>query len=202
MELRSAEGKAGGRAKAHRADRGGFLFTHRGFSGPAVLDLSHHSVVALNRGAAPPALLANWSGESREAWDARLTDAAAGRQLVTTRLSAALPARLADALCAEAGVPPETRVCELRREHRQRLLELLTAYRLPVDGHQGYKKAEVTGGGVALEEVSPRTLESRRAPGVFICGGARAATYARGRNTARERIARRRPQSCSTCLAG
>ena len=50
------------------------------------------------------------------------------------------------------------------------LVERLTAYVLPWTGDEGYKKAEVTGGGVALDEVDPRTLESRHHPGLFLCG--------------------------------
>ena len=41
---------------------------------------------------------------------------------------------------------------------------------MPVTGDEGYKKAEVTGGGVALDEVDPKTLESRRCPGLYLCG--------------------------------
>lgn len=46
----------------------------------------------------------------------------------------------------------------------------LTAYQLPVSGHEGYPKAEVTGGGLPLSELNCSTLESRRAPGVYVCG--------------------------------
>jgi predicted flavoprotein YhiN len=58
----------------------------------------------------------------------------------------------------------------LRRDERARLIEHLTAYALPWTGDEGYRKAEVTGGGVALGDVNPVTLESRRAPGLFFCG--------------------------------
>jgi hypothetical protein len=81
-----------------------------------------------------------------------------------------LPARLAEALLAEAGVEPERVLAQLRREERTRLVELLTRYPLPWSGDEGYKKAEVTGGGVALGEVDPRTLESRLHPRLFLCG--------------------------------
>ena len=47
---------------------------------------------------------------------------------------------------------------------------MLTRYELPWTGDEGYKKAEVTGGGVALAEVDPRTLESRLHPGLHLCG--------------------------------
>jgi predicted flavoprotein YhiN len=46
----------------------------------------------------------------------------------------------------------------------------LTTYPLPITGDEGFKKAEVTGGGVALDELNPRTLESRRHRGLFLCG--------------------------------
>jgi len=82
----------------------------------------------------------------------------------------ALPTRLADALLAEAEVDPERPLAQLRREERARLVKTLTRYSLPWTGDEGYKKAEVTGGGVPLEEVHPRTLESRVVPGLFLCG--------------------------------
>jgi predicted flavoprotein YhiN len=81
-----------------------------------------------------------------------------------------VPQRLAERLLAESGVPPDRRASELRRGERVALVENLTAFRLPWTGDEGYRKAEVTGGGVALDEVDPRTLESRRHPGLFLCG--------------------------------
>ncbi|MEO7456360.1 MAG: NAD(P)/FAD-dependent oxidoreductase, partial [Gemmatimonadaceae bacterium] len=53
---------------------------------------------------------------------------------------------------------------------RQRLLDVLVRGALPWTSDEGYKKAEVTGGGVSLAEVNARTMESRRAPGLFLCG--------------------------------
>ena len=50
------------------------------------------------------------------------------------------------------------------------LLAVLSAYPLPVSGHCGWDEAEVTGGGVALEEVDPATLESRLHPGLHFAG--------------------------------
>ena len=88
----------------------------------------------------------------------------------STRLSARLPARLADLVLHAADVPLDRRMAELRRDERIRLITALMDYRLPVTGDEGYKKAEVTGGGVALDEVHPATLESRKHPGLFFCG--------------------------------
>ncbi|MBL8137650.1 MAG: NAD(P)/FAD-dependent oxidoreductase, partial [Acidobacteria bacterium] len=81
-----------------------------------------------------------------------------------------VPQRLAEALCDVAGVTRERTCVQLRREERARLVAALTAFELPWTGHEGYRPAEVTGGGVALDEVHKGTLESRRAPGLFFCG--------------------------------
>jgi predicted flavoprotein YhiN len=69
-----------------------------------------------------------------------------------------------------AGVPPSRPLAQLGREERLRLIEVLVRGELPWTGDEGYKKAEVTGGGVSLAEVDPRTMESRRHPGLFLCG--------------------------------
>ena len=63
-------------------------------------------------------------------------------------------------------------LAQLRREERLRLIDTLVRGPLPWTGHEGYKKAEVTGGGVSLAEIDPATMESRKHPGLFICGEA------------------------------
>lgn len=147
-----------------RAD-GGFLFTHHGYSGPAVLDVSH---VAVRSRAAR--VTVRWGGLGREEWDKALRPE--GARTVGGAVRAELPDRLAGMLLEAAGVTPATPLAQLRREDRRRLLEMLSEGELPWTGDEGYKKAEVTGGGLALSEVDPRSLESRRHPGLFICGEA------------------------------
>jgi predicted flavoprotein YhiN len=61
-------------------------------------------------------------------------------------------------------------LAELRRDERARLIAMLVAGPLPWSGDEGYQKAEVTGGGMNLGEVHSRTMESRRHPGLYICG--------------------------------
>jgi predicted flavoprotein YhiN len=61
-------------------------------------------------------------------------------------------------------------VSELRREERTALIEVLTNGALPWSGDEGYAKAEVTGGGVSLSEIDPRTMESRLRRNLFLCG--------------------------------
>ena len=170
-----------GEGKGRREAQGGFLFTHRGYSGPAVLNVSHVAVrSALASGVRGPgaeedaggsggraSVRVDWTGEGASVWDERLQ--ASGRA-VSTVLGGLLPARLAERLQQEAGLPPDRTVAQLRREERRTLVALLTRYPLPWTGDEGYKKAEVTGGGVALDQVDPRTMESRRHPGLYLCG--------------------------------
>jgi predicted Rossmann fold flavoprotein len=153
-------------AEAH----GGFLFTHRGYSGPSVLDLSHLAVRSrVNGDRSPDAAILRvaWTTTTVDEWQREL-DATAG--LVLTMLARHLPQRLAERLLLEAGVPADRRGADLRRHERTALIEALTAFVLPWTGDEGYKMAEVTGGGIALDEVDPRTLESRRHRGLFLCG--------------------------------
>ncbi len=151
--------------------RGGFLFTHRGWSGPAVLDLSHLAVRsrrAAETGSGPrQPLLVRWTELDEAAWDEALR-IAPGK--VSTLLGRHLPDRLAAVLLAAAGVPAGRLAPQLRRDERRSLAAALARYPLPWTGDEGYARAEVTGGGVALSEVDPRTLESRRHPGLFLCG--------------------------------
>jgi hypothetical protein len=141
---------------------GGFLFTHRGYSGPSVLDISH--VAARNRDAV---IRVQWAPVDAAAWEQLFAGSCA---LVSNVLATLVPQRLAFQLMEETGIPLERRAGELRRKERTGLIDRLTSYALPWSGDEGFKKAEVTGGGVALEEVDPRTLESRRHKGLFLCG--------------------------------
>ena len=75
----------------------------------------------------------------------------------------ALPSRLAEALIEATGIDPRLPLANLSRADRLRLIDTLVRGALPWTGDEGYKKAEVTGGGVSLNEVDPRTMESRQA---------------------------------------
>ncbi|HSE28558.1 MAG TPA: aminoacetone oxidase family FAD-binding enzyme [Gemmatimonadales bacterium] len=148
----------------------GFLFTHRGYSGPAVLDVSHVAVRCRAEGRRDARLTVRWTALDDAGWEAALRPE--GTRTVAGALRRELPERLADALAARARVDPATPLAQLRREDRLRLVATLLHGELPWTGDEGYRKAEVTGGGVGLAEVDPRTLESRRQPGLFICGEA------------------------------
>jgi predicted flavoprotein YhiN len=89
---------------------------------------------------------------------------------VAVILSRHIPARLAEQLMAECGVAFDRRTSSLKRAERVALLDALTSYPLPWSGNEGYKKAEVTGGGIKLADVNLKTLESRKVEGLYLCG--------------------------------
>ena len=144
---------------------GGFLFTHHGYSGPAVLDVSHVAVRFREA-----TVTVRWGGLDRTGWEAVLHPQ--GARTVGGVVRAELPERLAGMLLEAAGVNPAIPLAQLRRDDRRRLLDTLAGGELPWTGDEGYKKAEVTGGGLALSEVNPRSMESRRHAGLFVCGEA------------------------------
>ena len=147
---------------------GGFLFTHRGYSGPAALNVSHVAVRSRAGGTERATLAVRWTPLGEEEWTARLQPN--GARTVSGAVRAEMPERLAAVLIRRAGVDPLRPLTELRREERLRLVEALVRGELPWAGDEGYKKAEVTGGGVSLADIDHRTMESRRQPGLFLCG--------------------------------
>ena len=148
--------------------RGGFLFTHRGYSGPSVLDVSHVMVRATAEHDPSARVTVRWT-DLDDAGLERLLAPTGGRTLLGA-LRQVLPDRLAAALAAVAGVDPGRPLAELPRAERLRVLDVLARTPLSTTGDEGYRKAEVTGGGVSLAEIDPRTMASRRQPGLFLCG--------------------------------
>jgi predicted Rossmann fold flavoprotein len=147
---------------------GGFLFTHRGYSGPSVLDVSHIISRSRLEGDAAAQLTVQWTSLDDRGWQVALRPE--GTRTVAGVLRRNLPDRLAEALAALADVSATRELAQLTREERRRLVDVLVRGQLPWTGDEGYKKAEVTGGGVSLAEIDPRTMESKIHPGLFLCG--------------------------------
>lgn len=154
-----------GDGRAKESATGSFLFTHRGYSGPVVLNMSHHVTRGLTLGQKLPVRVA-WLDRTEEDWTEVL---ARPRGTLRGALKEELPDRLVDVLLDEVGLWDAT-PSSLRREDRARLLQALVAYELPWVDCAGYREAEATGGGISLGEVDPTTLRSRIAPSIFFCG--------------------------------
>jgi len=147
------------------ATTGSTLCTHCGLSGPAILDVSRHWLVA--RVAEPSVSLSlNWlPGEQAESLD-RVFVEQQGRGALSI-LRERLPDRLARSLCEHAAAAPAG---DLSRDARRRLVSLVTATPLPITGDRGFTVAEATAGGVPLTEVRLETMESRVCPGLYLAG--------------------------------
>jgi hypothetical protein len=135
------------------------LFTHKGLSGPAILQISSH----WSQGKAVSVDLTPGKALEDELRKARAT-----KSQVKTVLGRLLPSRLAAALIPpELGAKP---VAQLRKEEAAFLVRRFTAWEVTPKELAGYKKAEVTAGGVDTRGVSSKTMESLAVPGLYFIG--------------------------------
>jgi predicted Rossmann fold flavoprotein len=138
------------------------LFTHRGLSGPAVLQASSY-----------------WQpGEALEIafapgtdWEPLLAQAkSTSRRQLGNELALHLPQRLAQAWLERGGLPTDRPMPEVADKPLRQLAQSLSNWRIQPDGTEGWKKAEVMAGGVDTREIDSKTLESKRAPGLHFVG--------------------------------
>ncbi len=156
------------------ADRrsGSLLWTHFGVSGPVVLDASRHWTLARDAGRAAEVRCSVFPGENFEAIEQRLRTAERSRPRaqVVTVLAETLPERVAAALVRAAGLDPTRRLAEVARADRRTLAHRLGALVLPIERDRGWDYAEVTAGGVPLDEIDYRTMASRKQAGLYLVG--------------------------------
>jgi predicted Rossmann fold flavoprotein len=138
------------------------LFTHRGLSGPAILQISSY------RGADQP-LQIDLAPDLRLDHDLVTAKATSRRQL-GNELAAHLPQRLASAWLERAGLEASRPLAECRDADLQRLGRSIHEWQLTPDGDEGWRKAEVMRGGVDTRDLSSQTMESRRVPGLYFIG--------------------------------
>ncbi|GGY13590.1 NAD(P)/FAD-dependent oxidoreductase [Paludibacterium paludis] len=136
------------------------LFTHKGVSGPAILQVSSYWMPG------EPVSLDLMPGKSARAF---LDERSASEQRVVNALAeAGLPRRFAQAWAEQEGV--DVRLCDLSAPAREALAARLHAWEIRPNGTQGYRKAEVTRGGVSTRALSSKTMMARDVPGLFFVG--------------------------------
>jgi predicted Rossmann fold flavoprotein len=151
--------------------RGSLLFTHFGLSGPAALDVSRAVTATAN--VSTRVVVADFLPDvSAEELGDQLHEVGrtAGRRMIASVLAEELPRRLVDALMGRANVPLERRTAELSKFERAALVDQLKRCEIRVTGTRGFEKAEVTAGGVELDEVDSRTMQSKLVPNLFLAG--------------------------------
>jgi predicted flavoprotein YhiN len=100
----------------------------------------------------------------------RAAIAAPGKRQLASLLPAELPRRLTDALLHVAGLSPEAKAAEIGHRMLARVVEAIKRVRIPIRGTCGFAKAEVTAGGVSLNEVDSHTMQSKLVPNLFFAG--------------------------------
>ncbi|HQC96434.1 MAG TPA: NAD(P)/FAD-dependent oxidoreductase, partial [Aquabacterium sp.] len=156
VQVTTGSGKAAGRFDED------LLFTHRGLSGPAILQISSFWQPG------EPLRLDLLPGQ--DAADTLRTAKAATRRQLGNVLAGLLPQRLAEAWLARLDLDATRPLPEVRDKDLQRLAETLARWSITPDGTEGWRKAEVTAGGVDTRELDSRSMESRRQPGLHFIG--------------------------------
>ena len=159
-----------GKKKPVYEDFGELLFTHFGLSGPTILSASAH-LHPMEPGKytvhidLKPAL-------SPQQLDQRLLRDLEGHKnkFFANSLEELLPQKLIPVVVERSGIPGETRCNSVTKEQRRALLGLLKDFSLEVEGFRPIAEAIVTSGGVSLKEIDPRTMESKRVPGLYFAG--------------------------------
>lgn len=152
--------------------KGALLLTDWGISGPATLRISSYAALHLALKQYCCDLSINWLDTDQETarqWCAarRQKDA---RKMVSGTHPENLPERLWKHILAKAGLRGDLRWAEMGDKGLNRLCNALTADIYPVCGRARFKEEFVTAGGVSLKEIDPKTMQSRRYPGLFFAG--------------------------------
>jgi predicted Rossmann fold flavoprotein len=151
---------------------GAMLWTHFGVSGPAALDMSRHLLRARLEGHQALVTAHLRPDESFDDVDASWARLASSRPKLSleSALAERVPASVASALTRHLALDGATRLADLTRTARRAISHALTELPLDVADSRGYNYAEATAGGIALEEIDPATMESRRCPALYLVG--------------------------------
>ena len=151
---------------------GSLLFTHKGISGPVVLDISGRVAAALMTHTAAEIILDLDPDRTIEAWQEHIEKSRNehGAQTVLAMLAPILTVALAKTLLQRTDVPAATNVARLSRAQSRALIMLVKKLPITCVGTEGFNKAMVTKGGVTLAEICPKTLASKLVRGLFFAG--------------------------------
>lgn len=159
------------KAKKLRAN-GDLIFTKTGIRGPVVLDFSREITPLLAKYDEVPLLVNLTKGMNEDQILKHIKNEIDKNPEATTleHLKTLLPESVANVLCDQAEVDPQMRFNKLSGISRATLIKLLAWTPLTVNGHDGFKMAMITRGGVSLKEIRPETMESKVINGLYFCG--------------------------------
>jgi predicted Rossmann fold flavoprotein len=162
VEVETGSGKGKGSIKGKfRED---LLFTHRGLSGPAILQISSYWQPGTP-------IVVNLLPELDVA-EALIDGKATLKKQMGNVLSQWLPARLAEGLLAAQGIAPDARLADMQDARLRKLGDAVNRWSIVPTGSEGYRKAEVMLGGVDTRELSQQTMMANKVPGLYFIGEA------------------------------
>jgi predicted Rossmann fold flavoprotein len=162
VEVETGTNKGKGNKRGHfRED---LLFTHRGLSGPAILQISSYWQPGTP-------IIINLLPEMDVA-EALIEGKATMKKQLGNVLSQWLPARLAECLLAANGLAPDARLADMQDAKLRKLGDAVNRWAIVPTGSEGYRKAEVTMGGIDTRELSQQTMMANKVPGLYFIGEA------------------------------
>jgi len=137
-----------------------------------VLDMSRHWLRARLQGRAARITLNLTGGETFESLERSWTTQTAAKPRTSLQglLADIIPTAVAAAILERIGLDPANQIANLSRLDRRRLIHAVIEWPVNISDSRGYNYAEATAGGVALDEIDPSTMESRRCPGLYLVG--------------------------------
>ncbi len=151
---------------------GELMFTHFGVSGPLVLDLSGEVTAILEEGKEVALGIDLKPGLREEQLESKLIHkfTAKGHSMMKNIMKDVLPNKLIPVFLKVAGVPEGRMSNQVTKDERRAIIKLLKAFPLKIKRSLALEEAMVTGGGVSIKDIDPRTMESKKVPGLYFAG--------------------------------
>jgi len=152
--------------------KGDLIFTKSGIRGPVVLDFAREVTPLLKKYSEVPLLLNLTKGMNEEQISKKLKNEALKNSSlsVVDLVATLLPRALSIELCKLANITEDIKLKKISGQNREKLIQILAWTPLTVTGHDGFKMAMITRGGINLKEINPKTMQSKIINGLYFCG--------------------------------
>jgi len=152
--------------------KGDLIFTKNGIRGPVVLDFAREVTPLLDKYGEVPLLLNLTKGMNEEQISQHIKKEVSKNpdEPIVEHVSTLLPLALSNELCLLADINPNDKHNKISGASRAKLMQLLAWTPLTIIGHDGFKMAMITRGGINLKEINPKTMQSKLVNGLYFCG--------------------------------
>jgi len=152
--------------------KGDLIFTKNGIRGPVVLDFAREITPLLEKYGELPLLLNLTKGLNEEQISQHIKKEVSKNpeNSIVNIVSTLLPLALSNELCLLADINPNDKHNKIDGASRAKLIQLLAWTPLTINGHDGFKMAMITRGGINLKEIDPKTMQSKLVKGLYFCG--------------------------------